>query len=442
MHDYQLLFAVMSRPRGSGYFTARPLGCPSRSQVARPLSLFPLLAALNHPETFQDRSFLLDNFDRPDSPECGVAQNLPREILDLFVGEFQRKDRVERRTIGQFGLVCQNWLPSSRYHLFGDVDLNEHTLKPFLSAADNSLFRIPSFIQSLGLSFADREDRDKETMGLGEILCRLGALPLVKTLRLTMKDDVLVRNYTLLGTTFPNTSSLVLRNVPLALGTIFQTISAFPSVERVALDWVELESPHDALLSSYQFPPKWSVLSLDLLHDHSERHLFTAFLSLNPVPALSSLSLRDLDIVENSPIGRYLSHIGNALHHLRLESEVSTRYRNPHPTGLRFCTGLRRLDLALHESSDLAATTLSFLSYLPVQSRPTLTHINVFDPSSNRKHRSTNWRRLDNKLAEEQFVNSVKVFSVESKSPALLEGLAESMILAQQRRILRVVEAR
>ncbi|KAJ7227838.1 hypothetical protein B0H12DRAFT_236692 [Mycena haematopus] len=152
-----------------------------------------------------------------------MAQDVPQEIMALVVGEFRLNDRVEKRTIAQCGLVCKTWFPSSRYRLFSDVNVDDHTITSFLDTVDNSIFPIPIVIRSLGLSFSGREN----TVGLDESLRRLGPLPLVVVLRLTMKDDVLLRSLTLLQSTFPNIVALTFRNIPLPLDSVLRTVSAF-----------------------------------------------------------------------------------------------------------------------------------------------------------------------------------------------------------------------
>ncbi|KAJ6582003.1 hypothetical protein B0H19DRAFT_1117235 [Mycena capillaripes] len=132
-----------------------------------------------------------------------MDQNLPQEIVDFIVGEFQMDDRVERQMVASCGLVCRSWFPSSRYSLFASVHLDHRTVKPFFDVAANSFFDIPSSIRCLGWSFSGWEGG----FGLEESLRRLGPLPLVMTLRITMTDDILLQNSTLLASTFPDIHS-------------------------------------------------------------------------------------------------------------------------------------------------------------------------------------------------------------------------------------------
>ncbi|KAJ7227837.1 hypothetical protein B0H12DRAFT_236639 [Mycena haematopus] len=286
-----------------------------------------------------------------------MAPELPRDILDLVLAELQLDDRAEKLTVADCCLVCKGWLPSSRYRLFTNahVDLNDYTITPFLEAADNSLFPIPLVIRSLGLSFSDRAD----TLGLRESLRRLCPLPLVTTLCVTSNNGVLIRNLSLLKNTFPDVSTLVLRNTSLPLHSVLHAASAFPLLKTLELDWVRV-SYDDTLLASYQLPLHWNALTLDLLTDKSKdsHRFFEAILSLNPIPVFSSLSLRGIYPKDTSRLGRYLSYTGKALQYLQLQWGPSSFFKTDDDlVGLSYCTGLQVLDLVFHHaSSDIAET--------------------------------------------------------------------------------------
>ncbi|KAJ6481254.1 hypothetical protein C8R47DRAFT_1135169 [Mycena vitilis] len=364
-----------------------------------------------------------------------MARNLPQEMVDLVVGEFQRDDLVGLRNVAACGLVCREWLPSSRYRLFADVALDDRTVRSFLDIADKSLFSISSSIRSLGLSFSG------EGLGLDECLRRLGPLPLVESLRITMGQDVLDRNSRLLEKTFPKISTLVFLNFPLELHSVLHVASSFPSLESLALDWVHL-SFDIPLPSKLQCPPRWNALRLDLLGgSYFSRHLdsfFEAILSLDEIPILSSLSVRGTYPEEHSPFAKYLAHVGPALQHICLESEA--RPQSP-PFGLRHCTDLRRLDLVFHISTGIARPTFSVLSNIR---SPHLATIKIIDKCGCTPRDSTDidWPQLDAKLADPQFAD-LQTFTVQSKSQPLIAQIAVTELLpsTDERGILRVVVA-
>ncbi|KAJ6480883.1 hypothetical protein C8R45DRAFT_1215809 [Mycena sanguinolenta] len=378
-----------------------------------------------------------------------MAQKLPQEILDLVVGEFRLDDRVEKRMIAQCGLVCKAWFPSSRYRLFGDVNVNDHTITSFLDAVDNSLFAIPIVIRSLGLSFSGREN----TVGLDESLRRLGPLPLVVALRLTMKDEILLRSLPLLQNTFPKISDLIFRSVPLRIDSVFRTVSAFRSLKSLQLDWVSLsyadEDGDDDEGKSYQFPPQWDSLTMDLLDDSRDsQKVFATILSLDPIPILSSLAVREMGLEKDTPIGKYMARIGNALTYLRLESPIClsnqelnfffARADRDEMNGLTSCTGLRRLDFDFHSSSGIASTVLVVLQ--PLRCR-TLVEVNIFDKFGGFDFTAgtSRWEQLDAKLVEEQFAQ-LRTFRVKSKSEMPVTEARRRMPLSHARGILQFFE--
>ncbi|KAJ6480884.1 hypothetical protein C8R45DRAFT_1003996 [Mycena sanguinolenta] len=362
-----------------------------------------------------------------------MAQNLPQEILDLVVGEFRRDDRVEKRMIAQCGLICRSWFPSSRYRLFSDVNVDDHTIISFLDAVDNSLFAIPIVIRSLGLSFSGREN----TVGLDESLRRLGPLPLVVALRLTMNEDILPRSLLLLQNTFPNITSLVLRNLPLPLDSVLRTVSAFQFLRSVHLDWIRLSC--DTPPPSCQLPRHWDSLTLDLLEKNrgDSQQFFTHILSLSPIPFFSSLAVREIDPSKDAPMGRYLAHVGNALAYLRLESGASRFFYGDDINGLKYCTGLRRLDLVFYHSSWITNTVLEVLNSFRSRN---LVELNILDKFGSGRVKAGGWKELDAKLAEEQFAQ-LQTFSVQTKMPALAAEVRRRMPLAERRGILQVSEA-
>ncbi|KAJ7656484.1 hypothetical protein DFH06DRAFT_1411293 [Mycena polygramma] len=248
-----------------------------------------------------------------------MARNLPQEMVDLVLGEFQMDDLVGLRSVAACGLVCKEWLPSSRYRLFADVNLDVRTVGPFLDVVDKSLFPISSSIRSLGLSFSG------DGLGLDECLGRLGPLPLVETLRITMGQGVLDRNSALLERTFPKITTLVFLSFPLTLGSILRVASSLPLLERLVLDWVYLSFTLP-LPPKLQCPPRWNALRLDLLgancHNGDLDSFFETILSLDQIPVFSSLSVHGTYPREDSPFAKYLAHVGPALQHLCLESEA------------------------------------------------------------------------------------------------------------------------
>lgn len=256
----------------------------------------------------------------------------------MVLGEFRTDSILEKRFIARCGFVCKNWLPSSRYRFFAEVDLNDRTIESFLEAIGTSSFPVSTFIRSFGLS-SGREDRS-----LDEILRKLGPLPQVKTLRVTMDGAVFVLNSPFFATYFATISNLVMRSCQLPLHAVLDAASSFPLLQSLALDWVELDwaelSIESFASAAYQFPPQFHKLNLDLLphnnphvqqHPHPISAFFQAIMYLDTIPVFSSLSVRGIHPEEHTSLGKYLRRIGDRLHHFRFDAESSRFFRQFSP---------------------------------------------------------------------------------------------------------------
>ncbi|KAJ7634149.1 hypothetical protein DFH06DRAFT_1479277 [Mycena polygramma] len=388
-----------------------------------------------------------------------MAQNAPREILDLILAEFQmgHPRSVERRTVAACGLVCKHWLPSSRYILFGDVEFDDRALRTFFNVVGNSLFPILNSIRSISLWL--------EGTALDEALERLGPLPQVTALRVRA---IHFQNPAFLARTFPTISALIFERSstvlepafttsPLPpLSSILRVVSLFPSLESLTLRWMFKDRFAKVSTSSGSepdvtgpYPPLWK--SLTLAANNSEE-LFSAIMSLDVIPVLSSLSVRGIPR-EDTALKNYLSHVGSALQYLRLQSagfqsfdhhglslslpdvnyKQSPSSTDTTPTGLRYSTDLRRLDLVFSGYADVGSTVLSAI--LHVRSR-NLTRLDVIDDYGTNSIMANKWRLLDTKLADEQFA-TLQVINIQIKSPSLAPRISQLMPSCEERGILK-----
>ncbi|KAJ7742857.1 hypothetical protein B0H16DRAFT_1728019 [Mycena metata] len=363
-----------------------------------------------------------------------MADQLPGELIDRFFAEFPT-DRAGKRAIGEFGLVCKQWLPPSRYRFFSDVDLDARSIKPFLDVVTQSPFPVPNFIRSLGLSSSGLEQGLKI-----EDCLTLGPFVQVTTLRLTMTQDVLERNYALLGNTFRGVTTLVFRNVPLPLDSILLVVSTFPALKSVVLDWVSLSYDHDTIPhSTYQFPPQWDSLTMDL-NDRPEP-FFRGLLRLPQIPIFSSLSLRGVYPFEGSHFARYLAHAGSALQYIRFEAEASGEFgerAGRYPVGLSASTGLRHLEMVFTDYSGIAETVHSALTYLKSSSLVSVNVVDASGPITTPRPVRQNWDKLDNILRERRF-STLQSFRVQTKTRELGMKISQRMPFAGARGILRVI---
>ncbi|KAJ6474611.1 hypothetical protein C8R47DRAFT_706044 [Mycena vitilis] len=172
-------------------------------------------------------------------------------------------------------------------------------------------------------------------------------------------------------------------------------------------------------------------------HERLLRQFFVDITPLYVIPVLSSLSLCGTYPTETSALSKYLSHIGSALHYLRLQSDPLRPLNKSEapPTGLQYSTGLQRLDLIFRGYGDVGSTVLSAVSH--VRSR-NLARLDVIDDFGSSTIMENKWRLLDTVLADGQFT-SLQVVNMHSKSASLVARISHLMASSEKRGILRIV---
>ncbi|KAJ7464522.1 hypothetical protein FB451DRAFT_1489972 [Mycena latifolia] len=356
-----------------------------------------------------------------------MAQDLPPELIDCVVRELKMPDPAEKRTVADCGLVCRTWLPSSRYHFFSEVYLNNDNSRSFLSAVETSCFDITSFIRFLDLAF--RPDSEGELPAALREICPLLQ---VTTLRISMDPPLLAQHS--FATSFPNISTLVLYGygTQFPLNSVLDVIASFRTLKSFeARDIGLLRVSEDPLPSGYQFPPQCRALTLDFLADRTDS-LFKDILSLHSIPIFSSLMVRD---IHSTFFHQYISYVGHQLQYLRFNFGLQSNL-----TWLRSSTGLRRLDLGFGYYTNIPR---QLLALLPCLNSSHLDTINVVDNNVNDQTQTLQqlqWGLLDQALAEERF-SRLRAFPIQTRSQELATRLPKLMPLSEAHGILRIVAA-
>ncbi|KAJ7064770.1 hypothetical protein C8F01DRAFT_1128115 [Mycena amicta] len=363
-----------------------------------------------------------------------MAANLPLELLDRVLDQYPVTNYYGRRTIARCGLVCRSWAVASRYQLFRDVNLNEHNILSFLSVVSTSFFPVPSVIRSLGLA-SGRTDR-----ALSENIPKLGELPLVTTLRVTMDEAVFEPNLPLLKDLFPNITSLAFINCELPLVPILDATREFRRLESLSLSWVHI--PRFTLPSSYEAHPNWRHLSIDLLpfspvppkKKTTTEDFFGAVLQLDPVPTLHSLSVRGHDPSSEAKLAQYLRLHGRQLQSLSIETEEHAFQRIP---SLSFCTELRQLDIVFNFHGFTLIDEQILRTLNDVNSRA-LKRVNVIDVYGAGLRGGGQWTAIDNLFASDKIFSKLESFRFKTSNVQSCEKVKQSMPLSAGRGILRV----
>ncbi|KAJ7763631.1 hypothetical protein DFH07DRAFT_812609 [Mycena maculata] len=220
-----------------------------------------------------------------------MAQDIASELLNLILGELRSPmargpDRVEKADVANCGLVCRNWLHSSRYILFADVHLSNRTAKLFLRATETSPFPLLTFIHSLRLISSEPSAEDVSS-----------------TIRAVLAPIYIFRT-----ASFPNLFTLTLSGCRSSLGAVLEAISSCPELTTLKLHQVTLSYDdifYEDTVKVFEFPPNWRKLILDMDEPDADV-LFQHILSLDPVPILSSLSMHGWYPRDHSFVGMYL----------------------------------------------------------------------------------------------------------------------------------------
>ncbi|KAF7356349.1 hypothetical protein MVEN_00967200 [Mycena venus] len=326
-----------------------------------------------------------------------LALELYYLILD-HLDDFQ-----DRSTIIQYGLVCKDWLHSSRSRIFSDVQLNDLTIGPFFDivGSETSLLPVTHFIRNLSL-FDTEQGHFKNEF---DHIRRLGTCPGVKSLHLGLLDYDLDRHCAFLGTILPCVSSLAIGSkVSISPRFILEAIPRFAKLESLTI--------HDMsrrLFVGYTIPTKYrfpeSLSAVDVL-DSSDADFFRAVLSLDPAPRFSSISIRSSrpSVDVESFLGKYIIMIGHSLRHLSLYDCSYSPHENSEAIALWYSTGLHSLYLTDKFSLDTLLSRL--LMFLPFLRSPTLTKISIaYDAITLKATAATPrlWHEIDAALAGEAF---------------------------------------
>ncbi|KAJ7020605.1 hypothetical protein C8F04DRAFT_290730 [Mycena alexandri] len=280
-----------------------------------------------------------------------MIDTLPLELVDLVIGRLNPNNRVERRAIGNCGLVCLDWCRFSRLHLFSQVTLSDSNIRAFLEVIQNSAYPILTFVYRPCLAFA------RPGASLDRLIEKLGPLPGATVLWCLIHPELVFFHHTAhLARICPELTHLTLANpdfsyryepfeppppysvqYPLPMHFALDALQCFPSLTCLAFEL------HHSRGVIYRFPIQLNTLDLHL-HRSSLEDFFKNLLSMDTIPVFSSLYLLGISPTPETFTGKYLRYVGDRLRRLRLDM------RSLHLSGtcaevLHFSTGLRYLDL-------------------------------------------------------------------------------------------------
>lgn len=156
-----------------------------------------------------------------------MSITFPPELFDRFI-DFCHTDK---RTLANLGLVCKQWIPSSRYHLFTAVELSNVNLEAFsdLLVAHQSTFA--PFVVTVRLMLLSVDILEAIFPRFAHRLPAVRTLIIASHLSLTICD--------LLNTVFPHLTSLELNFSNMGGPHTVNFVSAFPVLENLSITGVE-----------------------------------------------------------------------------------------------------------------------------------------------------------------------------------------------------------
>ncbi|KAJ7143701.1 hypothetical protein C8R44DRAFT_724736 [Mycena epipterygia] len=226
--------------------------------------------------------------------------HFPAELEDTII-DLNHSDLA---TLASCGLVCRSWLPSSRYHLFSSISLNENNAASFLAISKSSLTNIPAVVREVELHFS-RES-------LPNLISILSLLTQTKRLRLLpLRDEVAYADVVArVGSDWASRMNILHKFDSFA--QVLDCICLCPQLQSLEIRGVWKEMGDLSLLSSL---PK-SLRTLDLTCDLD--FFLSWLLTLDEIPQISDLTLRSIRVGEIPVVTNHLRILGSALESLKL----------------------------------------------------------------------------------------------------------------------------
>ncbi|KAJ7509721.1 hypothetical protein B0H11DRAFT_1960804 [Mycena galericulata] len=308
------------------------------------------------------------------------------------------------------GLVCKQWLPRSRFHLFSTGRLHGLRLESLVEIDRASSLQLFSIFRKLTLKFFAKGSFKSESMeklrDCANLTCiRISAPPKAPQFR-----SFLDTHFPFLGTHCVSLYRFEwsAANDTISLRTIADILLCLPRLEVFCLDSESCKMKQEELPPSYSWPVRLRTLELKV--EHGVDALFTWLLSLPVLPIITSLTLYEGDQPTGTSLAAYSHRAGSGFETLSLRP---SRANLTEPIGiLRHATELRHLTLHSQEALRVPTT----ISTLPSSNLITLTiKLDLLDPLLVHDVRLIPYALIDQALAHPS-LRSLERFSLEDYS--------------------------
>ncbi|KAJ7460006.1 hypothetical protein B0H11DRAFT_2316106 [Mycena galericulata] len=283
-------------------------------------------------------------------------QNFPPDITDLVIDHLDG----EAATLKACGLVCRQWFPRSRFHLFSELKLQVgsamkfkgctdlDTMDKFMGLMDSSPSNILTTVRRLQLSYGDEQYIAKAH------LLRFPACPQLLDLSIGLprnsSRDVIAairEQLAVVGGKFPSLSSLAFRfhSSSINAAALFDVVACLPTLENLSLGGADVIT--DGTRSLGIFPPRVESFHTNVLR--GAEFLFDHLNSLPVLPLFRSLGLDNhgMELQGDTPIIRYLQRAGQALQSLSLI--IWGDADSFEKLALQYCTNLQHICIKTYQ---------------------------------------------------------------------------------------------
>ncbi|KAF8964422.1 hypothetical protein BDZ97DRAFT_1919105 [Flammula alnicola] len=234
----------------------------------------------------------------------------PKELCDVII-DYLHDDK---EVLTKCSLVCTDWLPSTRFHLFSYVQLVSIDIDVALDVICAPQSTIPSHIRRLEID----NNFDSSTEFVNKVLAGLPPLGVLEHLTLvqvewsSLSPDARAH----LQSLSKIIKTLGLYNIDFGtFNQLLEFITSIPLLETLSLSSITCNPSNESVISV--LPPPLKTLKIEI-DEHEFSFLEWIFFDSQPVPSLHTLSLSGitLDRDDAKRISACICALGPALEHL------------------------------------------------------------------------------------------------------------------------------
>jgi hypothetical protein len=246
---------------------------------------------------------------------ASMASRLPPELTDTVI-DYLHDDK---HSLAACSLVCQAWVPASRYHLFGSVTIPPRKVQSFIDIIYSRTCTIRPHVSRFVV------DQLPPLQQFQTIVVAIHTLPFVRSLYL--RNTVLVPSpaelRVIAGSMFGRIINLILENV--GFGTFDDFVlfmSSFPRLETFVVRQLSWSLETSLSRVWWTTPSTLRVLDLQIC---PVAGILRWICSPSPIPPVHTVHFRGLTTPWLFGVQYFLRALGSSLHHISLRYYFSPK---------------------------------------------------------------------------------------------------------------------